>query len=63
MTVRYDFRGKIALVTGASSGAARAFAEAGAAVVLSSHDGNALYSRPARRAGSVKENTDHAKDP
>ena len=38
MNVNYDFSGKVALVTGASSGmglaSARLFAEAGAAVVL-----------------------------
>jgi NAD(P)-dependent dehydrogenase (short-subunit alcohol dehydrogenase family) len=47
MTVAYDFRGQVALVTGASSGiglaTARAFAEAGAAVVLSSYDEKSLY--------------------
>jgi NAD(P)-dependent dehydrogenase (short-subunit alcohol dehydrogenase family) len=47
MTVHYDFKGQVALVTGASSGiglaSARAFAEAGAAVVLSSYDEKALY--------------------
>lgn len=41
MTVTYDFTGQVALVTGASSGmgltTARAFAEAGAAVVLVAH--------------------------
>jgi NAD(P)-dependent dehydrogenase (short-subunit alcohol dehydrogenase family) len=47
MTVSYDFRYQVALVTGASSGiglaTARAFAEAGAAVVLSSYDEKALH--------------------
>jgi NAD(P)-dependent dehydrogenase (short-subunit alcohol dehydrogenase family) len=47
MSVTYDFKGQVAIVTGASSGiglaTARAFAEAGAAVVLSSHDENALH--------------------
>jgi len=42
----YDFRGKVALVTGAASGmglaTARAFAEAGAAVVLSDINGETL---------------------
>ena len=46
MTVKYDFNGQVAVVTGASSGigfaTARAFAEAGAAVVLSSHNEKAL---------------------
>jgi NAD(P)-dependent dehydrogenase (short-subunit alcohol dehydrogenase family) len=46
MTLTYDFRGQVALVTGASSGmglaTARAFAEAGAAVVLSDVNGEAL---------------------
>jgi NAD(P)-dependent dehydrogenase (short-subunit alcohol dehydrogenase family) len=47
MTVHYDFKGQVWLVTGASSAiglaSARAFAEAGAAVVLSSYDEKALY--------------------
>jgi NADP-dependent 3-hydroxy acid dehydrogenase YdfG len=42
----YDFRGQVALVTGASSGmglaTARAFAEAGAAVVLADRKEEAL---------------------
>ena len=42
----YDFRGQVALVTGASSGmglsTARAFAEAGAAVVLADINEEAL---------------------
>jgi NAD(P)-dependent dehydrogenase (short-subunit alcohol dehydrogenase family) len=46
MTLTYDFKGQVALVTGASSGmglaTARAFAEAGAAVVLSDVNGEAL---------------------
>jgi NAD(P)-dependent dehydrogenase (short-subunit alcohol dehydrogenase family) len=47
MNPTYDFTGQVALVTGASSGmglaTARAFAEAGAAVVLAAHH------EPARR--------------
>ena len=43
----YDFTGQVALVTGASSGmglaTARAFAEAGAAVVLADIDDDALH--------------------
>jgi NAD(P)-dependent dehydrogenase (short-subunit alcohol dehydrogenase family) len=46
MTVTYDFSGQVAIVTGASSGmglaTARAFAEAGAAVVLAAHHEPAL---------------------
>ena len=46
MTPTYDFTGQVALVTGAASGlglaTARAFAEAGAAVVLSDIDAAAL---------------------
>jgi NAD(P)-dependent dehydrogenase (short-subunit alcohol dehydrogenase family) len=46
MNPSYDFQGQVALVTGASSGmglaTARAFAQAGAAVVLADIDENAL---------------------
>ena len=46
MNPRYDFTGQVALVTGASSGiglaTARAFAEAGAAVVLTDVNQDAL---------------------
>src|SRR4051794_7486008 len=46
MTLTYDLKDQVALVTGASSGmglaTARAFAEAGAAVVLSDVNGEAL---------------------
>jgi NAD(P)-dependent dehydrogenase (short-subunit alcohol dehydrogenase family) len=46
MNPTYNFTGQVALVTGASSGmglaTARAFAEAGAAVVLTAHDQAAL---------------------
>lgn len=48
MNPTYDFKGQVALVTGASSGmglaTARAFAEAGAAVVLADIDEEALQS-------------------
>jgi NAD(P)-dependent dehydrogenase (short-subunit alcohol dehydrogenase family) len=48
----YDFAGQVALVTGASSGiglaAARAFAEAGGAVVLADINTDALTPRPMR---------------
>jgi NAD(P)-dependent dehydrogenase (short-subunit alcohol dehydrogenase family) len=46
MTPNYDFQGQVALVTGASSGiglaTARAFAEAGAAVVLADNNQQAI---------------------
>jgi NAD(P)-dependent dehydrogenase (short-subunit alcohol dehydrogenase family) len=45
-TISYDFRGQVALVTGAASGmglaAARAFAEAGASVALADISTDAL---------------------
>jgi NAD(P)-dependent dehydrogenase (short-subunit alcohol dehydrogenase family) len=47
----YDFTGQVALVTGASSGmglaTAQAFAEAGAAVVLTAHDHDAVQAATA----------------
>lgn len=56
MNPSYDFTGQVALVTGASSGmglaAARAFAEAGAAVVLADINQAALSAVTADLAGS-----------
>ena len=50
MNPTYDFTGQVALVTGASSGmglaTARAFAEAGAAVVLADINQDALRPPP-----------------
>src|SRR4051794_9288105 len=47
MNPTYDFTGQVALVTGASSGmglaTARAFAEAGAAVVLAAHHEHGVH--------------------
>ena len=52
MTPSYDFEGQVALVTGASSGmglaTARAFAEAGAAVVLADIDAQAVQQASGR---------------
>jgi NAD(P)-dependent dehydrogenase (short-subunit alcohol dehydrogenase family) len=51
MTPTYDFTGQVALVTGAASGmglaTARAFAQAGAAVVLADHNEAALHAATA----------------
>jgi NAD(P)-dependent dehydrogenase (short-subunit alcohol dehydrogenase family) len=47
VSLRYDFTGQVALVTGASSGmglaTAQAFAQAGAAVVLADINRDALH--------------------
>lgn len=52
----YDFRGQVALVTGASSGlgfaTAKAFAESGATVVLSSQDADKLNAATAQLAAA-----------
>lgn len=54
MNPTYDFSGRVALVTGAASGmglsTARAFAEAGASVVLAGHHGEALQAAADRLA-------------
>jgi NAD(P)-dependent dehydrogenase (short-subunit alcohol dehydrogenase family) len=56
MTLTYDFKNQVALVTGASSGmglaTARAFAEAGAAVVLSDVNEEALENATAELTGA-----------
>ncbi|MGG2396691.1 SDR family oxidoreductase [Pseudomonas sp. SH1-B] len=55
MSVSYDFKGQVALVTGAAQGmgfdTARAFAEAGAAVVLSDINGDVLQKSVAELEG------------
>lgn len=52
MTVLYDFKGKVAFVTGAAMGmglaTARAFAQSGAAVVLADRDGNLASEQAAK---------------
>jgi NAD(P)-dependent dehydrogenase (short-subunit alcohol dehydrogenase family) len=56
MNPTYDFTGKVALVTGASSGmglaTAQAFAESGAAVVLADINDESLQARHRRAAGA-----------
>jgi len=53
-TISYDFRGQVALVTGAASGlaAARAFAEAGASVALADISADALGTATQALAGA-----------
>ena len=57
MNPRYDFKGQVALVTGAGKGmglaAARMFAQSGASVVLADLDGSLAEMEAARIVGDT----------
>jgi NAD(P)-dependent dehydrogenase (short-subunit alcohol dehydrogenase family) len=59
MNPQYDFAGQVALVTGGSSGmglaTARAFAEAGAAVVLADFNENTLHAATDELTGAGRQ--------